>query len=223
MDDRFITIRTNWLNPSLMFWVCLIWVKLLQWKYTFNHWVTLTQPGFFVIIQTRTGLKPLISNCTHLKSRKNKNTNNKRGSRQVSHSTDFSVGIHWLNVINLLTEAQRKQTDGQMTDKIKVKPFDNLFMRCHLGFESRVVGLNKGKCQPISMANCHAGLTQARCRGLSAVALYAALSGRWESVSYKGKEQQLWCPQNILVFKKVISVFVMRKNEFSSLQKTSKK
>lgn len=35
------------------------------------------------------------------------------------------------------------------TDKIKVKPFDNLFMRCQFGFGSRLVGLHKGKWWPI--------------------------------------------------------------------------
>lgn len=33
----------------------------------------------------------------------------------------------------------------KMTDKIKVKPFDNLFMRCQFRFGSRLVGLHKGK------------------------------------------------------------------------------
>lgn len=33
----------------------------------------------------------------------------------------------------------------KMTDKIKVKPFDNLFMKCQFRFGSRLVGLHKGK------------------------------------------------------------------------------
>lgn len=42
----------------------------------------------------------------------------------------------------------------KMTDKIKVKPFDNLFMRCHFGFGSKLVGLCKGKCWPVFSGSC---------------------------------------------------------------------
>lgn len=51
----------------------------------------------------------------------------------------------------------------KMTDKIKVKPFDNLFMRCHFGFGSKLVGLCKGKCWPVFSGSCwlHAVLMKA--------------------------------------------------------------
>lgn len=54
----------------------------------------------------------------------------------------------------------------KMTDKIKVKPFDNLFMRCHFGFGSKLVGLCKGKCWPVFSGSCwsHAVLMK-RLRG----------------------------------------------------------
>ena len=42
----------------------------------------------------------------------------------------------------------------KMTDKIKVKPFDNLFMRCQFRFGSRLVGLHKGKSWPIFRGTC---------------------------------------------------------------------
>lgn len=50
----------------------------------------------------------------------------------------------------------------KMTDKIKVKSFDNLFMRCQFGLGSKLVGLHKGKCWPIFSGSPwpHAGLLE---------------------------------------------------------------
>lgn len=61
----------------------------------------------------------------------------------------------------------------KMTDKIKVKAFDNLFMRCQFGFGSRLVGLHKGKRWAIVSGSCWPA---GEARG--SAAFYAEPSGR---------------------------------------------
>lgn len=51
----------------------------------------------------------------------------------------------------------------KMADKIKVKSFDRLFMRCQFGFESRLVWVHKGKYWLILVAHAdciYAGLLE---------------------------------------------------------------
>lgn len=76
-------------------------------------------------------------------------------SGNLTNSEDCVLLIYW-------AMSRQEWEMNQTTDKIKVKPFDNLFMKCQLGFGSKLVGLRKGKCWLIVLGSSwlHAGLLE---------------------------------------------------------------